>query len=115
MPKKISAKRHSLMCHTEEIFPFYGARSRAPTGTSSFQRLITSTDTQKNAPKGRFRVLVEVVRVELTSYSAAKKLSTYLVYLLFLNRFMRVNTPKTTQKAEYSSKNTFRFFQEGSA
>ena len=28
--------------------------------------------------------LVEVVRIELTSYSAAKKLSTYLVCLFFL-------------------------------
>ena len=36
--------------------------------------------------------LVEVVGVEPTSYSAAKKLSTYLVYLLFLNSSTRVNT-----------------------
>ena len=36
--------------------------------------------------------LVEVVGVEPTSYSAAKKLSTYLVYLLFLNLSTRVNT-----------------------
>ena len=54
-------------------------------------------------------VLVEVVRVELTSYSAAKKLSTYLVYLLFLNFATRVNTLCETQKAEYSLQNTFRF------
>ena len=26
-----SAKRHSLILHTEETFSFYGARSRAPT------------------------------------------------------------------------------------
>ena len=30
--------------------------------------------------------LVEVVRVELTSYAAAKKLSTYLVYLFFFRK-----------------------------
>ena len=36
--------------------------------------------------------LVEVVGVEPTSYSAAKKLSTYLFYLLFLNLQTRVNT-----------------------
>ena len=56
--------------------------------------------------------LVEVVRIELTSYSAAKKLSTYLVYLLFLTLALRVNTPYKPQKAEYSLKNTFRFFKE---
>ena len=67
--------------------------------------------TRKKTPSiGRFCVLVEVVGVEPTSYSAAKKLSTYLVYLLFLNRTSRVNTLGKTQKAEYSYKNTFRFF-----
>ena len=35
--EKISAKRHSLMRHTEGIFPFYDARSRALTDTSSFK------------------------------------------------------------------------------
>ena len=59
----------------------------------------------------RFNV-VEVVRVELTSYSAAKKLSTYLFYLLFLNFATRVNTLCKTQKAEYSLKNTFRSLKE---
>ena len=44
--------------------------------------------------------VVEVVRVELTSYAAAKKLSTYLVYLLFLTLAMRVNTLCMPQKAE---------------
>ena len=58
--------------------------------------------------------LVEVVRVELTSYAAAKKLSTCLVYLLFLNFVMRVNTLYKTQKAEYSYKNAFRSLQEAS-
>ena len=46
--------------------------------------------------------MVEVVGVEPTSYSATKKLSTYLVYLLLLNKIMRVNTPYPTQKAKYS-------------
>ena len=55
-------------------------------------------------------LLVEVVGVEPTSYSAAKKLSTYLVYLLFLNPATRVNTLCKTQKAKYSYKNTFRSF-----
>ena len=43
--------------------------------------------------------MVEVVRVELTYYAAAKRLSTYLVYLLFLNNAQRVNTQSVTQKA----------------
>ncbi len=46
--------------------------------------------------------MVEVVGVEPTSYTAAKKLSTYLFYLLFLNLTTRVNTLCKTQKAEYS-------------
>lgn len=62
----------------------------------------------KNTPQGVFSILVEVVGIEPTSYSAAKKLSTYLVYLLFLNFATRVNTLCKTQKAEYSYKNTFR-------
>ncbi len=57
-------------------------------------------------------LLVEVVGVEPTSYSAAKKLSTYLVYLLFLNVATRVNTLCVAQKAKYSFKNAFRFFKE---
>ncbi len=57
-------------------------------------------------------LLVEVVGIEPTSYSAAKKLSTYGVYLLFLNFRTRVNTLYKTQKAEYSLKNTFRFQKE---
>ena len=44
--------------------------------------------------------LVEVVRVELTSYSAAKKLSTYLVYLFFLKTATRINTLYVSQEAE---------------
>ena len=56
--------------------------------------------------------LVEVVRVELTSYSAAKKLSTCVVYLLFLTFATRVNTLCKPQKAKYSLKNTFRSFKE---
>lgn len=44
--------------------------------------------------------MVEVVRVELTSYSAAKKLSTYLVYLFFLNAATRVNTLCASQEAK---------------
>ena len=56
---------------------------------------------EKRRPKASFHV-VEVVGVEPTSYSAAKKLSTYLVYLLFLNFATRVNTLCKTQKAEYS-------------
>ncbi len=53
--------------------------------------------------------MVEVVGVEPTSYSAAKKLSTYLVYLLFLNRAARVNTLRLAQRAKYSKQNTLRF------
>lgn len=45
-------------------------------------------------------ILVEVVRVELTSYSAAKKLSTYLVYLFFLKTATRINTLYVSQEAE---------------
>ena len=56
--------------------------------------------------------LVEVVRVELTSYAAAKKLSTYLVYLLFLNFTTRVNTLCKTQEAKYSFPNTSRSKKE---
>ena len=56
--------------------------------------------------------VVEMVRVELTSYSAAKKLSTYLFHLLFLNYTTRVNTLCATQKAKYSRANTFRFKRE---
>lgn len=44
--------------------------------------------------------LVEVVRVELTSYAAAKKLSTYLVYLLFLRSATRLNTLCVPQEAK---------------
>ena len=55
---------------------------------------------------------MEVVGVEPTSYAAAKKLSTYLVYLLFLNTAERVNTHRVTQKAKYSLKNTFRSYKE---
>ena len=39
---------------------------------------------QKRPTRGAILFVVEVVRVELTSYAAAKKLSTYLFYLLFL-------------------------------
>ena len=53
--------------------------------------------------------LVEVVGVEPTSYAAAKKLSTYLVYLLFLKFATRVNTLCKPQEAKYSYKNTSRF------
>ncbi len=49
-----------------------------------------------------YSVLVEVVGVEPTSYAAAKKLSTYLVYLLFLTVITRVNTLYNGQKAKYS-------------
>ena len=56
--------------------------------------------------------MVEVVGVEPTSYSAAKKLSTYLVYLLFLNATTRVNTLRIAQKAEYSLENTVRLAKE---
>ncbi len=49
--------------------------------------------------------MVEVVRVELTSYAAAKKLSTYLVYLLFLKKVTRVNTLYFSQEAKYSLSN----------
>ena len=47
----------------------------------------------------RHGFLVEVVRVELTSYTATKKLSTYLFYLLFLTATTRVNTLVSLQKA----------------
>ena len=53
-----------------------------------------------------------MVRVELTSYTAAKKLSTRLVCLLFLNRATRANTLCKAQKAKYSFKYTFRYLYE---
>ena len=56
--------------------------------------------------------LVEVVGVEPTSYTAAKKLSTCLVYLLFLKYATRVNTLCAPQEAKYSYTNTSRFIQE---
>ena len=56
--------------------------------------------------------LVELVRVELTSYAAAKKLSTYLVCLLFLILATRINTLYKPQKARYSFKNAFRSLKE---
>ena len=59
---------------------------------------------KQKSPHGAFCFLVEVVRVELTSYAAAKRLSTYLVYLLFLNYTGRVNTLRVAQKAKYSFK-----------
>ena len=49
--------------------------------------------------------LVEMVGIEPTSYSAAKKLSTYLVYLLFLKKVTRVNTLYFSQEAKYSLSN----------
>ena len=73
---------------------------RVPRRQFVVQALTTSTN-EKKTPKGVIS-LVEVVGVEPTSYSAAKKLSTYLVYLLFLNPQTRVNTLLKTQKAEYS-------------
>ena len=66
---------------------------------------------RKKTPEGVIS-LVEVVGIEPTSYSAAKKLSTYLVYLLFLKFPTRVNTLWKPQKAEYSYLNTFRSRQE---
>jgi len=44
--------------------------------------------------------MVEVVGLEPTSYAAAKKLSTYLVYLFFLPYATRVNTLCEAQKAK---------------
>ena len=52
------------------------------------------------------------MRVELTSYAAAKKLSTYLVCLLFLNVATRTNTLCNAQKAGYSYRYAFRYQQE---
>ena len=48
----------------------------------------------------------------MTIAELSQKLSTYLVYLLFLNFTTRVNTLCKTQKAKYSFKNTFRFLKE---
>ena len=67
--------------------------------------------TKKRPIKG-VRVLVEMVRVELTSYAAAKQLSTYLVCLLFLSLVPRANTLCKTQKAKYSYMRTFRHLRE---
>ena len=90
--RRISAKRHSLRWRTEGKHSPYGARSREPTiiRRPSVNHLLQRT--KKRPTKGVFVRLVEVVGVEPTSYSAAKKLSTYLVYLLFLNLSTRVNT-----------------------
>ena len=89
MPKRLSAKRHSLIYRTEVIFTIYGARSRVPTIIRRTN--INHIHQRKKTPEGVIS-LVEVVGVEPTSYSAAKKLSTYLVYLLFLKFPTRVNT-----------------------
>ena len=59
------------------------ARSREPT-IMRLPSQPTVSPNEKRRPKASIR-LVEVVGIEPTSYSAAKKLSTYLVYLLFLN------------------------------
>ena len=104
--ERISAKRHSLIWFTEVAFINYGARSRAPTVIRRTN--INHLHQRKKTPKGVIS-LVEVVGVEPTSYSAAKKLSTYLVYLLFLKSATRVNTLCVPQEAIYSYKNTSRF------
>ena len=112
--RRISAKRHSLRWRTEGKHSPYGARSREPTiiRRPSVNHLLQRT--KKRPTKGVFVRLVEVVGVEPTSYSAAKKLSTYLVYLLFLTFSTRVNTLWKSQKAIYSLHNTFRLWKEGS-
>ena len=81
--ERISAKRHSLILHAEVIFLFYDARSREPTIIRR-SSVNAPPPTHEKTPRKGVRALVEVVGVEPTSYSAAKKLSTYLVYLLFL-------------------------------
>jgi len=45
---------------------------------------VRAISQKEKPPLGGFLLLVEVVGIEPTSYSAAKKLSTYLVRLLFL-------------------------------
>ena len=67
---------------------------------------------KKTSKQEAFLFVVEVVGVEPTSYAAAKKLSTYLVYLLFLNVATRTNTLCNAQKAGYSYRYTFRYQQE---
>ena len=60
------------------------ARSREPTIIRTFSQLPSLPNAKKTPQKGVLLRLVEMVGIEPTSYSAAKKLSTYLVYLFFL-------------------------------
>ena len=79
------------------------SRKTAPTLNS--HHVVVYFHKTKKPQKGLFGFVVEVVRVELTSYAAAKKLSTYLVYLLFLKKVTRVNTLYFSQEAKYSLSN----------
>ena len=106
LKRELSAKRHSLIYRAEVIFTIYGARSHKPIGIR--RSSINHLHQWEKTPEGVIS-LVEVVGVEPTSYAAAKKLSTYLVYLLFLTFTTRVNTLCKPQEAKYSYKNTSRF------
>jgi len=103
--------RAALATKSVEKYSFFVfARSREPTIMRVFFYLPRS-HIKKDAPKASIYV-VEVVGLEPTSYAAAKKLSTYLVCLLFLIRATRINTLYKPQKAEYSFKNAFRSLKE---
>ena len=91
--------------HSVLSFPCVFARSREPTRMR--RTSVNHLHQRKKTPQGVIS-LVEVVGIEPTSYAAAKILSTYLAYLLFLNPQTRVNTLLRTQKAKYSYKHTFR-------
>ena len=95
----LSAKLRALTFSVEKFTSTMARPARELTVMRLPSICTTPTNARKNAPKG-VRAVVEVVRIELTSYSAAKKLSTYLVYLLFLNFTTRVNTLCKTQKAK---------------
>ena len=101
-----SAKCRALTFFAEVSCFHYGAPSREP--TTIRRSSINHLHQRKKTPEGVIS-LVEVVGVEPTSYAAAKKLSTYLVYLLFLKFATRVNTLCKPQEAKYSYKNTSRF------
>ena len=90
-----SAIINCRFCLTIFSFSYFRKAKRslpftAPPSTPTINAL--SSKKEKTAIKAVLSFLVEMVGVEPTSYSAAKKLSTYLVYLLFLNFPTRVNT-----------------------
>ena len=106
LKRELSAKFRALISLTEGIFYPTARPAREPTAIRLSS--VNHLHQRKKTPHG-VSSLVEVVGVEPTSYAAAKKLSTYLVYLLFLKFATRVNTLCKPQEAKYSYKNTSRF------